>query len=202
MKQLLLLLTLASTLMINAATVLNFGTGATSTNDANGNPVINVTMPIADTSITVATNGGTVGLGVSSINLSFVNGASGLGMSTNGFLMFGNICYNITTLTQLNNGTNFIMDMSLPSQVIIADTNIINFLYATNGMLNRECNVSLRIWAGNTNRDIWFTPTWLKATNAPSSNFFQLKSNQWGYVAVQATGTNQTNVAWAIVPMQ
>lgn len=202
MKQLLSTIVLIAALQLNAATALNFNQGAVVTNDANGQPTVTIAMPIPDVSLNVQTNGGTIGLGVSSINLSFVNGASGLGMSTNGYLMFGQICYNITTLTQLNNGTNFIMDMSLPSQVIYADTNIINFLYATNGMLNRECNVSLRIWAGNTNRDIWFTPTWLRATNAPSSNFFQLKSNQWGYVAVQATGTNQTNVAWAIVPMQ
>lgn len=200
MKHILTLL-FGLSLTIQAATTFNFN-GATTTNDSAGNPVITVAMPVPDTSISVQTNGGTLASGVSSVVLNFVNSSSGLAMSTNGYTMAGNIGYKVYSLSSYANSTNFAIDFNYPSQTLIAATNPVYLNYGTNTVADTELNVCLRVYAGNTNRDLWLASPWLYATNVLTTNYVLIPSNQWAYVAFQSVGTAPTNIAWGVVIMK
>jgi hypothetical protein len=104
-----------------------------------------------------------------------------------------------TTWTALNEGSNYAIDMSLPSMNFAMTTNL-NLVHCTNGVANFAVGVTytknIKINNGSgTNFPVSFNANWHRY-GSYTSNYFILTNGDWCTLAVRFMGpsTDQTNV--------
>lgn len=95
--------------------------------------------------------------------------------------------------------TNHVVDFDQTYSVLFA-TNDVNFVHSTNRVAGVWRSSVLKVYAGETNRQIWLNSAWsLLGTTATS---MLLNSNTIGILSVSQDGTSETNVVsvWSDQP--
>lgn len=141
------------------------------------------------------------GLSVPIVSSSFVL-KSGDTMSGNlvvpAITVNSNVHYVLSTNVTIGSMTNFAADFlkSYSDLFAVAD---LNFTHATNQMAGHWMSKVIKIYAGETNRQIWLPSTW-KGIGSAATNYVVMASNKVAILSLASDGSFQTNVCYVYVP--
>ena len=107
-----------------------------------------------------------------------------------------NFMHTLSTNTAISAVTNFAIDMLRGRSVLFAAADV-NFAHATNLYAGRWLSKVVKIYTGETNRQVWLPETW-KAIGS-STNYVVLASNKVAILSVATDGNQQTNAAFVLV---
>lgn len=148
-------------------------------------------------SLSEVSQGGTaagVSQPVGSANFVLRTGDTMTGNLTVPALIANKVQYTLTTNTTIGSVTNFAADFSLPYSDLFAASDI-NIAHATNLLAGKWLNKVLKIYSGETNRQIWLPSTW-NGIGSAATNYVVMSSNKVAILSLASDGAFQTNVSY------
>jgi len=116
------------------------------------------------------------------------------GLTVPTLVVNNNAQYLLTTNTTIGDVTNFVADFQRSYSDLFAASDI-NIAHATNLTAGKWGSKVLKIYSGETNRQIWFPSTW-KGIGSAATNYVVMSSNKVAIVSLASDGSNQTNVCY------